>query len=67
MELDGKSIIFFITFVVSGILVLLAVHAMSFQNLPITTPRVYMDFIFAGILAILAVVQYKIIETTEKA
>jgi len=67
MELDGKSIIFFITFVVAGVLAVLGVHAMSFQNMAITSPRVYMDFLFAGILAVMAIVSYKILETTEKA
>lgn len=65
-NMDGKSIIFFITFVIAGILVLLGVHAMSFDGAAITTPKVSMDFIFAAVLAFMAFLQYKVFESAEK-
>ena len=65
--MDGKSFIFIIAFAVAGILALLGVYAMAFNNLPATTPSVMMDFIFAGVLAFMAVLQYKVFESAEKA
>ena len=65
--MDGKSFIFIIAFAVAGILALLGVYAMAFNGLAATKPSVMMDFIFAGVIAFLAVLQFKVIESAEKA
>ena len=66
-KMDGKSLIFVVTFVIAGVLALLGVYAMAFNNLPATTPSVMMDFIFAGVLAFMAVLQYKVFESAERS
>lgn len=40
---------------------------MVFDNLTITSSRVYLDFIFAGVLAFLAIIQFKALDCGEKA
>jgi hypothetical protein len=65
--MDGKSLIFIVAFLVAGVLAVLGVYAMVFENATIASPKVYMDFIFAGILAIMAVLQFKVLEANEKA
>ena len=65
--MDGKSLIFIVAFFVAGVLAVLGVYAMVFENATIASPKVYMDFIFAGILAIMAVLQFKVLEANEKA
>lgn len=67
MEMNGKSFIFVITFAVAGILALLGVYAMAFEGALITSPKTSMDFIFAAVLAVMAVLQYKVLEANEKA
>jgi hypothetical protein len=65
--MDGKSLFFIVAFLVAGVLAVLGVYAMVFENATIASPKVYMDFIFAGILAIMAVLQFKVLEANEKA
>lgn len=65
--MDGKSFIFIIAFAVAGILALLGVYAMAFENALMSSPKVMMDFIFAGVIAFLAVLQFKVFESAEKA
>lgn len=65
--MDGKSLVFIITFVIAGVLALLGVYAVAFQNALVTSPKVMMDFIFAGVLAVMAILQYKVFESAEKA
>ena len=66
-KMDGKSLVFIITFVIAGVLALLGVYAVAFQNALVTSPKVMMDFIFAGVLAVMAILQYKFFESAEKA
>ena len=66
-KMDGKSLVFIITFVIAGVLALLGVYAVAFQNALVTSPKVMMDFIFAGVLAFLAIIQFKALECGEKA
>ena len=66
-KMDGKSLVFIITFVIAGVLALLGVYAVAFQNALVTSPKVMMDFIFAGVLAVMAILQYKVVESAEKA
>ena len=66
-KMDGKSLVFIITFVIAGVLALLGVYAVAFQNALVTSPKVMMDFIFAGVIAFLAVLQFKVFESAEKA
>ncbi len=66
-KMDGKSFIFIIAFAVAGILALLGVYAMAFENALISSPKVMMDFIFAGVIAFLAILQFKVFESAEKA
>ena len=65
--MDGKSFIFIVSFLVAGVLAVLGVYAMVFENATISTPKVYMDFIFAGVLAFLSILQFKVFETAEKS
>jgi hypothetical protein len=67
MELDMKSLIFIIVFAIAGGLVLLGCYAIAYEGASITSMKTGMDFAFAAVLAVMAVVQYKILETTEKA
>ena len=65
--MDGKSFIFVVAFVAAVVLVVLGIFSMVFDNLTISSSKVYMDFIFAGVLAFLAIIQYKALESGEKA
>ena len=65
--MDGKSFIFIVSFLTAGVLAVLGVYAMVFENVAVTSPKVYMDFIFAAVLAIMAVLQFKVFESGEKA
>jgi hypothetical protein len=40
---------------------------MAFENALMSSPKVMMDFIFAGVIAFLAVLQFKVFESAEKA
>jgi hypothetical protein len=66
-KMDGKSFVFVIAFTVAGILALLGVYAMAFEEAAMTSPKVMMDFIFAGVLAFMAVLQYKVFESAERS
>ena len=65
--MDGKSFVFVVAFVAAVVLVILGIFSMVFDNLTISSSKVYMDFIFAGVLAVLGIFQYKALETGEKA
>lgn len=65
--MDGKSFFFVVAFLVATILVILGIFSMVFDNLTITSSRVYMDFIFAGVLVVLGIIQFKSLESGEKA
>ncbi len=65
--MDGKSFIFVVAFVAAAILVLMGIFSMVIDNLAITSSRVYLDFIFAGVLAVMAIIQFKALECSEKA
>ena len=65
--MDGKSFVFVVAFVAAVVLVILGIFSMVFDNLTISSSKVYMDFIFAGVLAFLAIIQYKALESGEKA
>ena len=65
--MDGKSFIFIVSFLTAGVLAVLGVYAMVFENAAVTSPKVYMDFIFAAVLAIMAVLSFKVFESGEKA
>ena len=65
--MDGKSFIFIVSFLTAGVLAVLGVYAMVFENLTVASPKVYMDFIFAGVLAFMAILQFKVLETGERA
>ncbi len=67
MELDMKSIVFVIVFVIAGALALLGCYAIAYEGHSITSAKPLMDFAFAIIVGILAVAQYKIFETAEKS
>jgi chromate transport protein ChrA len=67
MEMDMKTIVFLIAFVTAGALALLGVYAIAYQGASITSAKTSMDFIFAAIIGVLAIAQYKIIETAEKS
>ena len=67
MELDMKTLVFLIVFIVSGGLALLGCYAIAYEGQTITSMKPMMDFIFAGILGILAIAQYKIFEAAEKS
>ena len=51
--MDGKSFIFVVAFLAAVVLVILGIFSMVFDNLTITSSKVYLDFIFAGVLAFL--------------
>ena len=65
--MDAKSFIFVVAFIAAVVLVILGIFSMVFDNLTISSSKVYMDFIFAGVLAVLGIFQYKALETGEKA
>ena len=65
--MDAKSFIFVVAFVAAVVLVILGIFSMVFDNLTISSSRVYLDFIFAGVLAVMAIFQYKALECGEKA
>lgn len=65
--MDGKSIVFVVAFIAAVVLVILGIFSMVFDNLTITSSKVYLDFIFAGVLAFLAIIQFKALECGEKA
>ena len=65
--MDGKSFIFVVAFLAAVVLVILGIFSMVFDNLTITSSKVYLDFIFAGVLAVMAIFQYKALECGEKA
>lgn len=65
--MDAKSFIFVVAFIAAVVLVILGIFSMVFDNLTISSSRVYLDFIFAGVLAVLGIFQYKALETGEKA
>ncbi len=65
--MDGKSFIFVTAFVAAVVLVIMGIFSMVFDNLTISSSKVYLDFIFAGVLAVLAIFQYKALECGEKA
>ena len=65
--MDGKSFIFVVAFVAAVVLVIMGIFSMVFDNLTISSSRVYLDFIFAGVLAVMAIFQYKALECGEKA
>ncbi len=65
--MDAKSFIFVVAFVAAVVLVIMGIFSMVFDNLTISSSRVYLDFIFAGVLAVMAIFQYKALECGEKA
>ena len=65
--MDAKSFIFVVAFVAAVVLVIMGIFSMVFDNLTISSSRVYLDFIFAGVLAVMAILQYKVFESAEKA
>ena len=65
--MDGKSFVFVVAFVAAVVLVILGIFSMVFDNLTISSSKVYMDFIFAGVLAVLAIIQFNAFESGEKA
>ena len=65
--MDGKSFIFVVAFLAAVVLVIMGIFSMVFDNLTISSSRVYLDFIFAGVLAVMAIFQYKALECGEKA
>ena len=65
--MDTKSFIFIVTFLSATVLAALAGYAMLFEKAPISSPKIYMDFIFAGVLAITSIFTFKVLETGEKA
>jgi len=65
--MDAKSFVFVVAFVAAVVLVILGIFSMVFDNLTISSSKVYMDFIFAGVLAVLAIIQFKALESGEKA
>ena len=65
--MDAKSFIFVVAFVAAVVLVIMGIFSMVFDNLTISSSKVYLDFIFAGVLAVLAIFQYKALECGEKA
>jgi len=67
MELDMKTLVFLIVFLVAGGLVLLGCYSIAYEGATITSMKTLCDFSVAGILGILAIAQYKIFETAEKA
>ena len=67
MELDMKTIVFLIVFLVAGGLVLRGCYAIDYEGATITSMKPACDFAVAAILGILAVAQYKIFEASEKA
>ena len=67
MELDMKTIVFLIVFIIAGGLALLGCYAIAYEGATITSMKPMMDFVFAGILGVLAITQYKIFESAEKA
>lgn len=67
MELDMKTLVFLIAFLVAGGLVLLGCYAIAYQGATFTSMKTLSDFGVAGILVILGIAQYKIFETAEKA
>ena len=67
MELDMKTIVFLIAFVTAGVLALLGCYARAYEGASITSAQPAMDLIFSALIGILAIAQYKIIETAEKA
>ena len=67
MELDKKTIVFLNVFLVAGGLALLGCYAIAYEGATITSVKPMLDFVFAGILGILAIAQYKIFEAAEKS
>lgn len=65
--MDEKSFFFVVAFVIAAILVILGVFSMVLDNQAITSSKVYLDFIFAGVLAVMAIIQFKALESCEKA
>ena len=65
--MDAKSFIFVVAFVAAVVLVIMGIFSVVFDNLTISSSRVYLDFIFAGVLAVMAIFQYKALECGEKA
>ncbi|MBR3464163.1 MAG: hypothetical protein IKH23_03725 [Clostridiales bacterium] len=67
MELDMKSIVFIIVFVIAGGLAVLGCYSIAYEGQTITSVKPLMDFAFAIIVGALAIAQYKIFEAAEKA
>ena len=65
--MDAKSFIFVVAFIAAVVLVILGIFSMVFDNMTISSSRVYLDFIAAGVLAVLGIIQYKALESGEKA
>ena len=65
--MDGKSFIFIVSFLTAGVLAVLGVYAMVFENATVASPKVYMDFIAAAVLAVMSILSFKVFESGEKA
>ena len=65
--MDMKSLFFIIAAVTGSIFFLLGLYAVAYEGLTMASMRPAMDFIFAVVIIIMGVIQYKVIETTEKS
>lgn len=64
--MDTKSFMFFAFMVSAIVFASLAGYGMIFEKLAIGSPKIYTDFIFAGVLAVMSIFVFKIVETSEK-
>ena len=65
--MDMKSFFFIIAAATGAIFFLLGLYAVAYEGISAGSFRPMMDFIFSIVIAIMGVIQYKVIETTEKS
>ena len=65
--MDMKSFFFIVAAATGAIFFLLGLYAIAYEGLTMTSMRPLMDFIFAIVIGIMGVIQYKVIETSEKS
>ena len=65
--MDMKSFFFIVAAATGAIFFLLGLYAVAYEGLTMTSTRPLLDFIFAVVIGIMGLIQYKVIEPTEKS
>ena len=65
--MDMKSFFFIVAAATGAIFFLLGLYAVAYEGLTMTSTRPLLDFIFAVVIGIMGLIQYKVIETSEKS